>query len=148
MRNNVFRLCHSLERQLKMKYLLIANFKVDNTQPKADTVNCIDYLNIYRVWYTTLQQSEFSSYDIVLNYDYKYIVFAIKFSQLSQVLDWPQDNIGNHRKWTVIVCCKDHWERDAVLEALGTDYNLFLNVIFVEQVSKINTELKKFLKST
>ena len=113
-----------------MKYLLITNFKVDDTRPKPDTVNCIDYLNIYRVWYTTLQQSESSSYDIVLNYDYKYIVFAIKFSQLHEVLDWPQDNVGKYRKWTVIVSCKDHFERDTVLEALGTDYNLFLNVIF------------------
>ena len=131
-----------------MKYLLITNFKVDNTVPKKDRVNCIDYLNIYRVWYTTLQHSDPSSYDIVLNYDYKYIVFAIKFSQLEQVLEWPQDNIGNHRKWTVIVSCKDDSEKDQVLEALGTDYNLFLNVVFVEHVSKINGELKKFLRFT
>lgn len=131
-----------------MKYLLITNFKVDNTKPKVDTVNCIDYQNIYRVWYTTLNHTEPSSYDIVLNYDYKYIVFAIKFSQLNKVLEWPQDNIGNHRKWTVIVACKDDSEKDEVLEALGTDYNLFLNVIFVDHVSKINTQLKNFLKST
>lgn len=125
-----------------MKNLLITKFKVCEEVPRKGIISCTDYKGVYRVYYTNLIQDNSYYYNVVSQYDYSRVIFAIRYSQIKEILKWPQTE---DIPWYIIVVVKNDEEKGDTLYTLGTDYNLYISVVFTDKCSKINCCLKQIL---